>query len=94
MRVRAMGDYEEIFREKYAANGDVSKSKVLALEEMKRTWGVTSVSGTKTVMKYPPERSPVYAGIADPSEQIAMQAVSAIKDLNGADVERSKIRLD
>jgi GH24 family phage-related lysozyme (muramidase) len=94
MRVRAMGDYEEIFREKFLKNGDVSLSKTLALEEMKKTWGVTSVSGTKTVMKYPPERSQAYAGIENPAEHIAMQAVSAIKDMNGIDAERSKIRLD
>lgn len=93
-RQRAMGDYEEIFREKFAANGDVGLAKKLALEDMKKTWGVSSVSGTKTVMKYPPERSPVYAGIENPSEHIAAQAVSAIKDLNGADIDRSKIRLD
>ena len=94
MRVRAMGDYEEIFREKFAKNGDVSLSKTLALDEMKKVWGVTSVSGAKTIMKYPPERSPVYAGIENVSEQIAMQATSAIKDLNGVDVERGKIRID
>jgi hypothetical protein len=93
-RQRAMGDYEEVFREKFAANGDVALSKKLALEDMKKTWGVSSVSGSKTVMKYPPERSPVYAGIENASEHIAAQAVSAIKDLNGADVDRSKIRLD
>jgi hypothetical protein len=94
MRQRAMGDYEEAFRENFAKNGDVSLSKTLALNEMKRTWGTTTVNGAKTVMKYPPERSPVYAGIENPSEQIAMQAISAIKDLNGADVDRSKLRLD
>jgi GH24 family phage-related lysozyme (muramidase) len=94
MRVRAMGDYEEIFREKFLTNGDVSLSKTLALEEMKKTWGVTTVSGAKTVMKYPPERSQAYAGIENPAEHIAAQAVSAVKDLNGVDVERSKIRLD
>src|SRR5438034_5976426 len=69
MRTRAMGDYEEAFRENFAKNGDVSLSKQLALDEMKKTWGVTTVSGGKTVMKYPPERSPVYAGIENPSEQ-------------------------
>jgi GH24 family phage-related lysozyme (muramidase) len=94
MRVRAMGDYEEIFREKFAKNGDVTLSKNLALEEMKKTWGVTNVNGSKVVMKYPPERSPVYQGVENVSEQIAMQAVTAIKDLNGVDVDRSKIRLD
>lgn len=94
MRTRAMGDYEEVFREKFAANGDVALSKKLALEDMKRTWGVTEVSGQKTVVKYPPERAPVYAGIQNPSEHIAQQAVSAIKDLNGVDVDRSKLRFD
>lgn len=94
MRQRAMGDYETAFRDHFLKNGDVSLSKTLAQEEMKKTWGVTSVNGSKTVMKYPPERSPVYQGIENPSEHIAIQAVTAIKDLNGADVERSKIRLD
>lgn len=94
MRQRAMGDYETAFRDNFMRNGDVNLSKTLALAEMKRTWGVTEVNGSKTVMKYPPERSPAYAGIANPSEHIAMQAVAAIKDLNGADVDRSKIRLD
>lgn len=93
-RTRAMGDYEESFRENFAKNGDVALSKQLALDEMKKTWGTTTVSGAKTVMKYPPERSPVYAGIENPSEQIAMQAISAIKDLNGVDVDRSKIMIN
>lgn len=93
-RQRAMGDYEEVFREKFAANGDVALSKKLALEDMKKVWGVSSVSGSKTVMKYPPERSPAYVGVENPSEHIAAQAVSAIKELNGVDVDRSKIRLD
>lgn len=94
MRTRAMGDYEEIFRENFAKNGDVALSKTLAQDEMKKTWGVTLVNGSKTVMKYPPERSPAYQGIENPSEHIAAQAVSAIKELNGTDVDRSKIRLD
>lgn len=93
-RQRAMGDYEENFREKFAANGDVALSKKLALEDMKKVWGVSNVNGSNTVMKYPPERSPVYAGVENPSEHIAAQAVSAIKELNGTDVDRSKIRLD
>src|SRR6185503_13492120 len=94
MRQRAMGDYEEGFREKFARNGDVTLSKKLALEDMKKTWGVTEVNGSKVVMKYPPERSPAYAGVDNVAEAIAAQAVVAIKDLNGTDVERSKLRID
>jgi hypothetical protein len=86
MRTRAMGDYEEAFRENFAKNGDVSLSKSLALDEMKRTWGTTQVNGQKTVMKYPPERSPVYAGIENPSEQIALQAQAAIREWNAPSI--------
>jgi hypothetical protein len=93
-RQRAMGDYEETFREKFAATGDVALSKKLALEDMKKTWGVTRVNGSDVVMKYPPERSPLYAGIENVSDLVASQAIAAIKDLNGVDVPRSKIRLD
>jgi hypothetical protein len=89
-----MGDYEEAFREHFVKNGDVALSKQLALDEMKRTWGTTQVNGQKTVMKYPPERSPVYAGIENVSEHIAGQAIQAVKDVNGTDVPRSAIRLD
>lgn len=94
MRQRAMGDYETAFRDHFMRNGDVSLSKTLALGEMKKTWGLTSVNGSSVVMKYPPERSPVYAGIENVSEHIAEQATSAIKEWNGADVDRSKIRID
>lgn len=69
-------------------------SKKQALEDMRRTWGTTEISGQKTVMKYPPERSPVYAGIENVSEQIALQAVVGIKDWNGVDIDRSKLRLN
>jgi GH24 family phage-related lysozyme (muramidase) len=93
-RNRAMGDYEEIFREKFAANGDVALSKKLALEEFKKTWGVTQLNGSKVVMKFPPEKSAAYTGIENVSDGIAAQAVLAIKEFNGVDVERSKLRIE
>jgi len=92
-RLRAMGDYETAFRDHFMKNGDVSRSKELALAEMKRTWGVTNVNGSKVVMKFPPERARVYAGIDNVSEHIGAQAVEAVKEANGVDVPRSKIRL-
>ncbi|MCA1467224.1 hypothetical protein I6F09_04895 [Bradyrhizobium sp. IC3195] len=91
MRVRAMGDYEAAFRDHYLANGDVELSKKLAQEEMKRTWGITSVNGSAVVMKYPPDRSPAYAGIEDPAGRFAQQATDAIKEWNGKDVPRGNL---
>ena len=94
MRQRAMGDYETAFRDHYLKNGDVGLSKTLALDEMKRTWGVTNVNGSNIVMKYPPDRSPAYAGIENVGQRFASQAVSAIKDWNGVDVARSNIQIN
>jgi hypothetical protein len=95
-RERAMGDYEEIFREKFATSGagDVALSKKQALKEMRRTWGVTNFDGNKTVMKFAPEGAAAYAGIEDVSEKIAAHAVETIKQWNGVDVDRSKLRID
>lgn len=94
MRQRAMGDYETAFRDHFMRNGDIGLSKTLAQNEMKKTWGTTQVNGSSVVMKFPPERAPAYAGIENPAEHIASQAVASIKEWNGADVDRSKLRLD
>jgi len=40
----------------YRANGDPAIAKNRAVEEMKRLYGVTEVTGRKVVMKHPPER--------------------------------------
>lgn len=37
------------------ANGDVGLAKKMALTEMQRTYGVSSVTGSRVLMKYPPE---------------------------------------
>lgn len=53
-----MEDYREIARLKLMgpARGDPELAKALALAEMKELYSVTEISGTPTVMKYPPER--------------------------------------
>lgn len=40
----------------YAVNGDTELAKNRAIEEMKRLYGVTELTGRKVVMKHPPER--------------------------------------
>lgn len=92
MRKRAMGDYEEAFRDYFMrSNGDVELAKKQALQEMRVTWGVTNVTGPSAVMKFAPERSRVYAGIEDASGKFAAQAITAIKEANGVDVERKNL---
>lgn len=40
----------------YAVNGDPDMAKNRAIEEMKRLYGVTELTGRKVLMKHPPER--------------------------------------
>lgn len=87
-------DYVDAFKEAYSDNGDVSKSKAVAADAMKKTWGVTSISGSEVIVRYPPERAPVYAGVDNAAEKIAAQAIKSIKEETGFVVERSQLRLD
>jgi hypothetical protein len=55
----------------YAANGDPEIAKNRAVEEMKRLYGVTELTGRKVVMKHPPERYwPNYA-ISDAAQSLS-----------------------
>lgn len=49
-----LGAAERAFRG--PAQGDAGLAKTIALDEIKRTYGVSSVSGGETIMKYPPEK--------------------------------------
>lgn len=85
-RKEAFDDYAEIFRDRYMETGDVNVAKSQAVAQMKKVWGVSSVSGTSTLMKYPPEKSPLLAGVEGASAHIAKQAIDAIRDGAGGDV--------
>lgn len=87
------GDYEELFRENYNNTGDVEQSKALAIKQLKKTWGVSSVTGKDVVMRYAPENAPVYRGIEDAPKQIASQAIAAIKEQTGEEVTADRLRL-
>jgi len=86
-------DYEQLFREFYLEGGDVAEAKSLAQRQLKRVWGVTSVSGANVVMRYAPEQAPAYHGIDDISRKIADQAIAAVKEETGQDITRAQLRL-
>lgn len=71
--------YVELWRENYNKNGDVGLSKTLALDQLKRTWGVTMVNGSETVMPYPPEKVFGVDGLGDYNGDINVS--DAIADL-------------
>ena len=87
-------DYEQAFRDAYSDNGDVGKSKALAADKMKKTWGVTNVNGSEVIMRFPPERAPAFNGIDNLPERFSSQAIRAIRDESGQTVDRSQLRID
>lgn len=92
-RIGMYGDYVELFRERYAETGDAETAKKLAQDQLKRVWGVTGVSGTDIVMRYPPEKIPALQGIENAAEVVATQAIEAIRAETGETVERGNLRL-
>jgi len=80
-KAAAFNDYAELFRDRYMQTGNVDTAKAQAIEQMKKLWGVSHLSGsaTGTLMRYPPERAPAYADIPDVTNRIADAAISAIK---------------
>lgn len=84
--------YVEQFKGHYAENGDVNLSKKLAGDDLKKTWGVTTVNGSKVVVPYPPEKSPRFSGLENAPEVIANQAIAAIKAETGNDVKREQLQ--
>ncbi len=90
-RKGAYSDYTELFREKYMETGDVDLSKKLASEQMKKVWGVSKVTGSDVVTRFPIDRAPALSGIDNPADKIAAQAIDAIKATTGADIKRDRI---
>lgn len=91
-RQSAYSDYVELFRERYMEHGNIDDAKKEAAHQLKKVWGVSQVTGSDVVMRYPPDRAPAMAGIEDAPGKIAMQASEAIKGMTGEDVPRDKIR--
>lgn len=92
-RQSMFSQYAEQVRERYMETGDWSLAKTQAADSLKKTWGISKVNGSATVMQYPPERAPAYAGIADPAAGVAKQAIDAVKAETGNAIEAKGLRL-
>jgi GH24 family phage-related lysozyme (muramidase) len=92
-RAEMFAQYAEQVKDRYLESGDWSVAKKQAADQLKKTWGVSRINGSQTVMQYPPERAPAYAGIENAPEAISKQAIDAVKAETGADVGRPAIRL-
>jgi len=73
-----MSDYAKIAEEKFIiAGGDADLAKKLALADMSKLYGVSEVSGSDTVMKFPPEK--YYPAVGGDHAYIRAAALADIK---------------
>jgi hypothetical protein len=91
-RLAMYGQYSEQVKERYLEHGDWGRAKKEAAATLGKSWGVTRVNGTPTVVPYAPERAPVMAGIENPADAIATGAISAIKDAAGYEPSRKSLQ--
>lgn len=86
-----LGDYKDLFSEAYAENGNEDAARAVALGQMKKLYGVSEVTGNKTVMRNPPEAK--FPPIGGSHEYIARQLVETVKGAAGVDVDKKRIAL-
>lgn len=56
MTALMVGDFQERFRNNFMRVGDEASAKKLTLDEMRRTYGVTQISGSAQIMRFPVEK--------------------------------------
>lgn len=87
-------DYAEMVKEHYLdgpSAGNLALAKKGALADLKKVWGVTSVTGSSVLTRYPPEKAPGLSTIENVSDKIAAQALTDIKDHTGQVVRRDRL---
>lgn len=48
-------DFSTMFQDEYVKYGDPKEAETAAMKDLARVWGVSTVNGTATIMKFPPE---------------------------------------
>ncbi|MDJ0513015.1 MAG: hypothetical protein QNJ62_06195 [Methyloceanibacter sp.] len=85
-----MGEYVELAEEAFVdTGGDPEAAKAIAIDRMKRMYGVSKFGGGNFIMRYPIEKA--YRAVGGSHDYIADQARADIKSIIGADVDQDKI---
>lgn len=51
------GEFAGLFEYEYTRDGNAAAATERAVKQLKRHWGVTGVGGSRTIMKFPPEKA-------------------------------------
>ncbi|GEM_PF-1852319 len=87
-------DYMAIAEEQfYATGGNTELAKSRADQEMKRLYGVTEIGGSRTIMKYPPEKYwPAMPGSSDPYAYAKDQLINDLAEAFPSDPLLNPVR--
>lgn len=85
-----VSDYRQAFRERYLQVGDEDEAKALASADIKKTWGVSETSGSRQLMKFPPEM--FYPPVSGAHTYLRDDAVETASDLGGAEPTNVHLR--
>jgi len=90
-----VGEYKVLFREHFLATGDEASAKTLAVDDLKRVWGVSQIGGKKRLMKYPPENYGFQAMDTDGNGEWMQEQLSEdLRDAGLSDDDIEAARLD
>lgn len=81
-----MADFKTAFREHYTRTGDSDLAKKLAVGELSRTWGESSVTGTGVLTKHPPETR--YPALGNSFQWLQDDLLSTVNDWREAKGEK------
>lgn len=81
-----MADFKTAFREHYTRTGDSDLAKKLAVGELSRTWGKSSVTGTGVLTKHPPETR--YPALGNSFQWLQDDLLSTVNDWRKAKGEK------
>ena len=86
MANQMMADFKRFARERFERHGDPDIATAEAVGDMRRTYGVTDVTGTPTLMRFPPER--FYPPVDGGFDYMREQMVAAVNEHAGIDTTR------
>lgn len=85
-----LSDFRQAFRDRFLQTGDEDEAKALAAKDLKKTWGMTNVSGDRELMKYPPEK--FYPAVAGGHDYLRTDAVETATEIGGGEPSNVYLR--
>lgn len=84
-----LNTFRTLFKEHFIATADETVARAMALEDLKTTYDVSSVTGTNRLMKHPPEKH--YPAIGGSMDYFGRQLAAEVSERAGTKIARGDI---